>query len=253
MRKKVEKTSIIWTISIENLKNIIDSNDALYKVLECLGLSGKSAGSYRELQKRIKQDNIDISKLEEKRKIKQMQGVKQFQNTNRKTNEEIFIKSNNSEMVHLVKRRILEEKLFEYKCKECGLTSIWNNKPISLQLEHINGDHQDNRLENLCFLCPNCHSQTKTFGSKNKKQPKNKCKHCGKEIIKKSTYCSACVGTNNHKFEIPKEEMEKLIQEKSFVEIGKLFGVTDNSIKKRCIKLGIDLSKRLNKRNVHGS
>lgn len=49
----------------------------------------------------------------------------------------------------------------------CGLTE-WPSDPISLELHHINGDGQDNRLENLTLLCPNCHSQTDTWGGRNK-------------------------------------------------------------------------------------
>ena len=48
----------------------------------------------------------------------------------------------------------------------CGL-SEWINGKLVLELDHINGDHTDNRIENLRFLCPNCHSQTETFRSKN--------------------------------------------------------------------------------------
>lgn len=51
-------------------------------------------------------------------------------------------------------------------CSECGITS-WNEKNIVMELEHINGDSTDNSLENVCLLCPNCHSQTPTYKSKN--------------------------------------------------------------------------------------
>ena len=54
-----------------------------------------------------------------------------------------------------------------YRCSECGIDS-WNNKPISLELEHKNGNSSDNSLENVCLLCPNCHSQTSTYKVKNK-------------------------------------------------------------------------------------
>lgn len=65
---------------------------------------------------------------------------------------------------------ILREGLLEAKCYEegCGLTE-WRGKPISLQLDHINGDNFDHRIENLRLLCPNCHSQTETFAGKNKR------------------------------------------------------------------------------------
>lgn len=66
-----------------------------------------------------------------------------------------------------LKERLIKEGLKEYKCECCGI-SEWNGKYISLQLHHINGIHNDNRLSNLQLLCPNCHSQTENFGTKGK-------------------------------------------------------------------------------------
>ena len=72
------------------------------------------------------------------------------------------------------------------KCECCNL-ELWNNKPLSLALHHIDGDKLNNRLDNLQILCPNCHSQTDNYGSKNKNICKNilKCNNCTKDIIKK--------------------------------------------------------------------
>lgn len=64
------------------------------------------------------------------------------------------------------KNRLIKANLIEYKCSCCGITE-WNGKPLTLQLHHINGNNRDNRLENLTFLCPNCHSQTDNFSGKN--------------------------------------------------------------------------------------
>ena len=70
-----------------------------------------------------------------------------------------------------LKRRLLKAGLKEDKCEICGQLPEWNGKPLVLQLDHINGDHYDNRIENLRIVCPNCHTQTDTFGTK---KPKNK-------------------------------------------------------------------------------
>jgi len=63
--------------------------------------------------------------------------------------------------------RLLEEGYFQYKCYSCNLTE-WLNNPIPLELEHIDGNSSNNKLDNLTLLCPNCHSLTPTFRGKNK-------------------------------------------------------------------------------------
>ena len=56
---------------------------------------------------------------------------------------------------------------FGKKCSKCGIDS-WNNEPIVLELEHIDGNSENNSKTNVCLLCPNCHSQTPTYKAKNK-------------------------------------------------------------------------------------
>ena len=68
-----------------------------------------------------------------------------------------------------LKKRLYRESLLEARCARCRLTE-WNGEPLSLHLDHINGDSRDNRLENLRVLCPNCHSQTPTYCGRNKKR-----------------------------------------------------------------------------------
>lgn len=69
---------------------------------------------------------------------------------------------------NILRKTIIQENLIPYKCAICGITE-WQGKTLSLELDHINGENNDNRLENLRFLCPNCHSQTTTYGSRNQK------------------------------------------------------------------------------------
>lgn len=66
-----------------------------------------------------------------------------------------------------LKSRLIKENILPNVCDNCGIDS-WNGKPIVLQLDHINGNSKDHKLENLRLLCPNCHSQTNTWCGKNK-------------------------------------------------------------------------------------
>jgi len=66
-----------------------------------------------------------------------------------------------------LKKRLLKEGLKENKCDICGITE-WNNKELSMQLDHIDGDSHNHKFDNLRMVCPNCHSQTHTYFGKNK-------------------------------------------------------------------------------------
>lgn len=62
--------------------------------------------------------------------------------------------------------RLIKEGIKEHECESCGIKD-WNNNPISLELDHIDGDRTNHSLDNLRILCPNCHSQTSTYRGRN--------------------------------------------------------------------------------------
>ena len=147
----------------------------------------------------------------------------------------------------------LEEGLKENKCEnpECGI-SEWHGHSLVLQLHHINGNHNDNRLENLQILCPNCHSLTENFNGKKLRKEQKYCPDCGNPIGNHSEYCKHCAPKHrpNPSIKIKeedrpsKEELLKLIKTTSFTEIGRMYGVTDNAIRKWCKKYEIPSTKK---------
>lgn len=65
-----------------------------------------------------------------------------------------------------LKKRCLDNGWLENECSICGIGPVWNDRPLALQLDHINGVNNDHRIENLRILCPNCHTQTETYAGK---------------------------------------------------------------------------------------
>lgn len=138
-----------------------------------------------------------------------------------------------------LKKKLFKAGLLEDKCYQCGLT-FWRGEKLSLEIEHINGNHFDNRIENLTILCPNCHSLTPTYrgrklrGNKRSLPKKNICLKCGSERSKnsKSGLCIKCVKKRKVENRPSKEQLLKEISESNFCAVGRKYGVTDNAIRK---------------------
>lgn len=136
-----------------------------------------------------------------------------------------------------LRKQLTEFHQLPYQCAICGMEPEWNGQELVLQIDHINGDHKDNRVENLRFVCPNCHSQTATFAGKHIPKPRAErfCKGCGANITRfsKSGFCVSCTNHNQRTVERPsREELEQLVEEHGYCAVGRMFGVSDNAIRK---------------------
>lgn len=145
--------------SNSQLIEAIKDSSSIRQVLSKLGLV-EAGGNYTTIKKRILSLGIDISHFTGKGWKKE----KHFPTFSPKPLSELLQKGVYYQSYKL-KKRLFAEKLKFPICENCLLTE-WVGKPIPLELDHINGDKTDNRLENLKILCPNCHALTNTYRGK---------------------------------------------------------------------------------------
>jgi len=148
----------------EEFINAVKDSFSFAQVLSKVGLM-PTGGNYVLAHKRVKDLELDISHFTGSGHLK----GKTHNWGKKKSLAEILVRDSSYTQTSKLRKRLIQEKLMDYKCFCCGGTE-WLGKPIPLELEHINGDRFDNRIENLSLLCPNCHAQTDTYRGKNKKQ-----------------------------------------------------------------------------------
>ena len=204
-------------MNTENLEKLVSNCNTIKELLEKLNINQNSY-NYKKIQNKLDDLKIDYSHL--KRKSKVLGTIKE------ETTKYTYSSS-------ALRIKLIKEGIKENKCEGCGITE-WMGKPITLQLHHINGNHSDNRLENLQILCPNCHSLTDNYCANSIEKQHFHCKDCGEEITRGATYCVKCLAKHHRKVERPsKEELLQLYKElKSLSAIGRKYDVSDKTISK---------------------
>ena len=152
------KVSKVYQVSEKEFKTIIQNSYSYSDCLRALGLTTRGGSSLDILKRRIAELNCSTEHFG--KYINQKNPYIRYEL------DEILVENSSYANISSLKKRLVNENRLEYKCAICGLTD-WLGKEITLQLDHINGINNDHRIENLRFLCPNCHSQTDTYAGKN--------------------------------------------------------------------------------------
>ena len=149
---------------IEDLINAVKNSLTISEVCRKLKIK-ENGGNFKSINNKIKINKIDISHFTGKA---WNTGDRFIHNGIKYSTIDILVENSTYSRYHL-KNRLINEGLIEYKCLICDNRGEWLNNKLVLQLDHINGKNDDNRIENLRLLCPNCHSQTSTFSGNNQK------------------------------------------------------------------------------------
>lgn len=168
----------------ELMEVVVRESRSYIQVLNKLGLrqTGSANTRIREIIRVLGLDTSHFTGIGSNRGSSHVGGPK------KKTWQEILVRdrfgNGRKEPSRILRRALIESGVPEF-CKHCGCGTEWNGKPLSLQIDHVDGNCIDNTPTNLRFLCPNCHSQTSTFGSKNFKRNNAGWRKKGKTVGKK--------------------------------------------------------------------
>jgi 5-methylcytosine-specific restriction endonuclease McrA len=148
----------------QELRDAIANSSCYAEVLRKLEIRA-AGGNYATLKKRIATLQIDTSHMTGMLWNKDQASP----NIIERPLDDILVKDSDYANTNTLRKRLIRQGLLEPRCASCGLTE-WLVQPIPLELDHINGDRFDHRLENLRLLCPNCHALTATYRGKNKRR-----------------------------------------------------------------------------------
>lgn len=212
--------------SKEELQEALDGADSIKDVLIRLNLR-VNPGNYRVVRKYYVEGGVEFPE-EFPRAARSGKGF------NKLSNDEYFRDGVQRGGSH-IRKRLLDLGWVDV-CVGCGIAGEWQGKSLSLQVDHIDGDSFNNQLHNLRLLCPNCHSQTETYGRRKDTGNWHNYCPCGDRINRTSTHCRPCASKIPRTTKIawpPPGEVVALVNSLgSYSAAGRALGVSDNAVRK---------------------
>lgn len=148
-----------WTAA--QLEKAVENSSSYRQVLQKINLR-EAGGNYEQIKKYIREQNLITTHFRGKGWSKGLKG----KSTPRVSLESILVEKSFFQS-HKLKKRLFKLNLKTESCEECGWSKRRQDGTIPVELDHINGNRHDNRLENLRILCPNCHSLKSTHRGRN--------------------------------------------------------------------------------------
>lgn len=264
-RRQIDKTWNSSNYTLDELSQVVSKSVNWSDVCRKLNISICSA-NFDKLKSGCRQNNIDTTHFD---KTLRSIGIHK-----RHTVHTVFVENSKLHRSSL-RQFLIKSNLYTNKCSMCGIDDMWNNKPLKLEIDHINGIHNDNRIENLRWVCPNCHSQTSTYKKGKNYSDKddsvqdlllqqlyNKltnstpqvnaefkvfkhlqtytCKHCSIQFESKNIklFCGKeCQLAYNTKVNWDDVDVAALVAEhKNYEKVGRMLGVTGAAVKRQYLK-----------------
>ena len=149
--------TILDKYSPTELEEIVKNCTSWRKVCAAIGYNSHSGAIIKRIQDKLDEYNISTEHFTSSTGVVILD-----------TEKDVLI-LNSQAADKTIRNHFLKAGYAEYKCSICGLPPFWNGQELVLTLDHINGNHNDSRPENLRWVCPNCDRQLPTFGGRNHK------------------------------------------------------------------------------------
>ena len=231
--------------SDEELKDAVAKSYSYSNVFDLLGMR-KSGPAHKLLKERILDLGLDTSHFYTKKK---QQGVKRGL-------DEYLVLDGPPIGSHVLKQRLVREGRLDLKCSDCGMVE-WRGRTNIFDLDHINGNRNDNRIENLRILCVLCHRITETWGnSAVQRTPvlhevvfvdallsEKKCS-CGEKKEPRAAVCLSCYSKQDKSVFQYKSVEDTItdVRAMGWTRAARLVGCSDNALRKYLKRNGVDIT-----------